>query len=151
LQFFCFAFPARKTNKVPESYGFGGEKSRNKSRTDSIVRELFYSPISAQHRTAAQAARSPICALAGPRWEYREETKMREATNVTKPMREAAKEAETALRLANEICGRIRHEDIDDNQQLVMGVMLAITQSYNAISIRDAIDDVASAIRENCT
>ena len=55
-------------------------------------------------------------------------TKMKEATNVTKPMREAAKEAETALRLANEIVERILHEDIHDNPTVITAVMLALTQ-----------------------
>jgi hypothetical protein len=64
-------------------------------------------------------------------------------------MKEAAKEAETAMRLANEICERIFHEDRDDNQQLVLGVMTAVTQSFNAICIREAMSDVASAIRES--
>jgi hypothetical protein len=74
---------------------------------------------------------------------------MKEATNVTKPMREAAKEAETALRLANEIVERILHEGVHDNPTVITAVMLALTQNFNAISIRDALDDVASAVRES--
>jgi hypothetical protein len=117
--------------------------------TATARRRMSPHTINAQHRTAAQAARSPSCALAGMRWDYREATKMKEATNVTKPMREAAKEAETALRLANEIVERILHEGVHDNPTVIAAVMLALTQNFNAISIRDALDDVASAVRES--
>lgn len=65
---------------------------------------------------------------------------MKKELNATPTMQAAAKQAEAALRLAGEIVERILHEDIHDNPQLVIGMMMAMTQAYTAVSIREAAD-----------
>jgi hypothetical protein len=64
-------------------------------------------------------------------------------------MRASAKHAEIALMLANEIVEKVLHEDVQDNPALVVGVMAAIAQNFAAMTIREGLDDIASAIRES--
>jgi hypothetical protein len=67
----------------------------------------------------------------------------------TPELRASAKHAEIALMLANEIVEKVLHEDVHDNANLVVGVMAALAENFAAMTIRDALDDVASAIRES--
>ena len=51
--------------------------------------------------------------------------------------------------LANEIVEKVLHEDVQDNPALVIGVMAALAENFAAMTIRDGLDDIASAIRES--
>jgi hypothetical protein len=67
----------------------------------------------------------------------------------TPELRASAKHAEIALMLANEIVEKVLHEDVQDNPALVVGVMEAMAQNFAAMTIREGLDDIASAIRES--
>jgi hypothetical protein len=78
--------------------------------------------------------------------EYPRSSKMK--TNEATPlMKAAAKQAEAALILANDIVDRVLHEDWHDNPQMVVGVMMAMAETYTALTIREGFDEVVEALK----
>ena len=64
----------------------------------------------------------------------------------TLEMRASAKHAEAALSLANDIVDRVLHEDWHDNPQMVVGVMMAMAETYTALTIREGFEELVEAL-----
>ena len=81
--------------------------------------------------------------------ERKNQTKQMKEQTITPLVKLAATHTEAVLKMANDIVGRVMHEDFHDNPQMVIGVMLAMMlENSVGLAIREGLDDIASAIRE---
>jgi hypothetical protein len=88
----------------------------------------------------------------GSQADYPQEVeKMKKELNPTPLMQAAAKQAEAALILANDIVDRVLHEDWHDNPRMVVGVMTAMAQIHTANAITKGFEGIASAIHGGST